>query len=356
MQKIISLLLIAFMMLGVGCSGSASNPETTVKTFIEAGKAFDFVQMAGMVNPDETAAKAEIGDLMSGDEESPTYDEMQKYFLDYFRNNATKIQYNIVSSAVEEDKAKVTVDFQYVNGAPLLKGTIAEVFSKLFSLAFTGIELSDEEMGQYFVDALKSQQSQISETMKESTVEINLSNIDNTWYVSEPSSDLYNVFTSNFYSVADEINQIFGGDASDEEQDVEEQIVVNKGIGDEVVLATINLKINSVEEKQSITPEYGPVENAKDGAKFVVVNAEIVNTTKQTISMSPDLLLIDDQDREYEATDAFLLLNDALDYRDLSPGIKEKGSWLYQIPIDSESYSLAIGKAGTNEIYMIKLK
>ena len=168
---------------------------------------------------------------------------------------------------------------------------------------------------------------------------------------------------NNFFSVFNEIDQsmnLSDDDSKDltflEQAEKDEMAIITKGIGDEVVLATIQLKVNHVEEKQTITPEYGSPETAKGGAKFILVNADVTNITKKPFTLPPDLFIVDNKKREYKASDAIFLLDDALDYKELSPDIKETGSWLYEIPEDAVSYSIAIAKSGTNELYMIKLK
>lgn len=45
-----------------------------------------------------------------------------------------------------------------------------------------------------------------------------------------------------------------------------------------------------------------------------------------------------------------------MDYRDLSPSIKEAGRFIYELPKGSTGYDLFISKAGTNEVYKIILK
>lgn len=67
---------------------------------------------------------------------------------------------------------------------------------------------------------------------------------------------------------------------------------------------------------------------AKEGAKFVIVDIKLTNTTNKTFSFPPDLSL----------------------------SIKETGYLVYEIPTDAMSYFLVVGKSGTNELYKIILK
>lgn len=121
-----SLLLLIGVFFIAGCS-SFPKPESTVSDFIEAGKKFDLTKMAISVNPSNSSSKEKIADLMKDGNDR---DQYQKYFLDYFKENAGKITYAVKGSKIENDKATVTVDFKYVNGGPLLKATLGDVFSK----------------------------------------------------------------------------------------------------------------------------------------------------------------------------------------------------------------------------------
>ncbi len=353
MRKIISVFLIIFLVFTVGGCANSPKPESTVKEFIEAAKKFDFESMAAKVN----SSKEKVTDLAKDEN-----DQYQKYFLDYLKSNATKITYTIKDTKIDSNTAVVTVDFKYPNGGPLLKATIAEVFTKAMSLAFTGVELTEEETGQMFVAAMQKQQKELAESFTEKTLEIKCSKVDNQWYIDEPSDDLLDVIMSNFISVGKEFNNTSSNDTEEpktlmEQAKKDNMTIIPKTVGDEITLATIKFKVNSIEEKQTISSSYGPPKTAKEGAKFVVINLEITNTTNKAFAFSPDLILVDNKGREFNAySDAIGNIDNYIDYRDLSPSIKEKGNLVYELPSDATSYNLMIAKSSTKELYQIKLK
>lgn len=188
----------------VGCANSPK-PESTVSNFIDAGKKFDLTQMATMANPTDSNSKEKITKVIKDDGEG-SKDQYQKYFLDYFKENAAKITYAVKGSKIENDTATVTVDFKYVNGGPVLKATLGDVFSKALSLAFTGVKINDEEMGQMFVSAMQTQKETVKESFVEKSIDIKLTKANNQWYIDQPSDELLDVFTSNFVSAGKEIN------------------------------------------------------------------------------------------------------------------------------------------------------
>ena len=361
MRKFVSLLVVG-MLFVVGCSTSPK-PESTVSNFIEAGKKFDLVQMATMINPSSSGSKEKITDLTKEDSEN----KFQKYFLDYLKENAAKITYTVKGSKIENDKATVSVNFKYVNGGLLLKATIGEVFSKAISLAFSGVELSDEETGQMFVDAMKKQKGVTTESFKEKMVDIKLVKVDKKWYIDEPNEELLDVLMSDFISVGKEISTSMSGSSTNSsnqdsmtmlEKAKKDNMTINhKVVGDEITLATVNLKVNRVDEKQTLTAKYSSPVTAKEGAKFIIVNLDLINMTNKAFTFPSGLIVVDNKNREFKSySDSIGSVENYIDYRELSPSIKENGNLVFELPSDATSYSLLVAKAGTNELYQILLK
>lgn len=332
MKKFINLLfvLIIGIVFVTGCS-FGPKPESTVSNFIDAGKKFDLTQMATMVNP---ADAQKVTDMTKGKDSKAETDQYQQYFMDYFKDNASKITYTIKGTKVEKDNATVTVDFKYVDGGPLLKATLGDVFSKAISLAFTGVQVKDDEMGQMLVSSMAKQKETIKETTAEKTIDISLSKIDNKWLINKPSDELLDVFMSNFISVGNEINKSMnsGTNANKGQMTFMEQAkkdnktIITKAIGDEIPLATIIIKVNSAQEQANITAQYSSPKVAKDGAKFLVVNLDITNTTNKAFTFDPQLLIVDDKGREFKTYDSIGAIDNYLNYKELSPSIKETGN------------------------------
>jgi hypothetical protein len=143
------------------------------------------------------------------------------------------------------------------------------------------------------------------------------------------------------------------------EEAKKEMVVIDKKVGDEIVLATATLKVNQTEEVKTLSAKYSAPKVAKEGTKFVTVNLDITNTTKSEYSFAPDdvFLLVDNQKREYTTySDSIGAIDNYLNYKSLSPSIKQTGFLVYEIPDDDTSYSLVTSKAGSKELYIIKLK
>ena len=166
------------------------------------------------------------------------------------------------------------------------------------------------------------------------------------------------------YQVRTAFEDAFSGKSSDkdttmiEEAKKENSKVIQKAVGEEISLATIKVKVNNVEEKQSISSSYGSPKVAKEGTKFVVLDLDVTNIINNGFSFSTNgIVIIDNKDREFETyNDTIGSIDNYLDVRELSPSVKENGFLVYEIPEDATKYSLVIAKDGTNELYKIVLK
>jgi len=148
--------------------------------------------------------------------------------------------------------------------------------------------------------------------------------------------------------------------ATEENKQVEsEESIIENGIGDEVVLTTIKFKIDKVEEKQYLSHSiWGITATAREDTKFILISMSVTNITNDSFALNfGDIYLIDQNERKFFPYERSIgSVDDYLQMRRLSPGIKESGSIIYELPKDATGYSLVIGKAGTNEVYRVILK
>lgn len=208
MKKRIIAALLACMLLLMGGCGNTAKPEDTVENFFKAAQTLDLEAMITTIEPSNTEDINDTKALFDEDE----FDDYTKYFLDYLKENAGKMTYTIGKSEVDGDKAVVTVDCKYVDGGPLLSATIGEVFKKTFELAFSGTEMTDEEMVQMFTGIMEEQRSVVEETFKESTLDINCVKQDGKWYISEMEDELLDVAMSGFLSAGEKMSEAFSED------------------------------------------------------------------------------------------------------------------------------------------------
>ena len=161
------------------------------------------------------------------------------------------------------------------------------------------------------------------------------------------------------YQVRKAFNEVFTGNTTP--GDVPKKMpdkIIQKQVGDTIDLATISFKVIRSDEQNSVVTKYSqpPLVSGAE-RKFITVDLEMTNTTKsQFMFFSDGFVLVDDQGRQYNPYKEGYKIAGAIEQTDLAPGLTEKGSMMFEIPKDLQAYSFSIGKAGTNETYMIKLK
>lgn len=232
MRRLLAIITILILSFSLSSCGDPK-PDEAIDKYLKAAQGFDIETMAAAIAPSNKEDVEETKTILEDEE-----DEYTKYFRDYLKTNAGKMTYKIVGSQVDGDKAVVNVDFRYVDGGPLIKATIAEVFSKMFGLAFTGVEITDEETGQIFITAMEEQSEIIPETYKEVSIPISCILEDGIWYISEIDDELSDVIMSGFITAGKEISDSFGtgedGDTGTEMESTQDTLfdINNYLIGD----------------------------------------------------------------------------------------------------------------------------
>ena len=124
-----------------------------------------------------------------------------------------------------------------------------------------------------------------------------------------------------------------------------------------------NLKILSSESLQSLTGKDNSFSSektvsARDGAKFILIEAEISNTGKDSLSLYESTFpLFDNKDRKYTPTQVYGvgLSGNYLTTQYTKPGFSEKGKLVFEVPTDSTEVSLQVAKKDTNDVYRFRL-
>ena len=183
----VSMLSLALL---AGCSGA--KPESTVEAFFNAGKQLDTEAMM-------EATLSSVRPLSARTVELPL-DESNTYLLEYFKKSADKMSFEVTNTAVEDNRAVVTVDAKYMDGAPLIKATVSSVLLKMSSSEFNGTEAT-EEVNHIFADTLKEQMEAVPETYIEKTLKIDLVKEKNKWYILEITDEMLDVVMAGFTSL-----------------------------------------------------------------------------------------------------------------------------------------------------------
>jgi hypothetical protein len=345
--------ILGFLIVIAGLSSACSfkpGPEDTVGNFCKSMKEFDTAGMLNYCSDKTNSFDAAI------EKDNPFGSRL----YNYFKENLAALTYTVKDPQIADDTAAVPVDFTYVDAGTLFKATLGDYLSKAFSLALSGTELTDEDSQAIFISAFEEEREKIKPVTSEATIEFQCVKTDDGWLIERIDESVINIMSSNFMDTIKQVGSSFDNGTADSQEpsDTGEEVRIDKNSGEEIELATLKLTITDFEESRELVPAYGEPDVAQEGTKFVVIHAEIVNTTNETFNFDgSDIPIVDDKGRKYEFyDDALWSADDALLYVDLAPGIPQKGSFIYQVPSDSASYTMVAGKAGTNEVYYISIK
>lgn len=302
MKKVISSLLACLILLSlVGCGGTAAKPDDTVKGFMEAAKTFDFEKMATYINPDN------IGDLDAVSSDINT-NESEKYFMDYLKDQAAKMSYEIKSSQTDGDSATVTVSCKYIDGTPLLKETISEYFVQAFAKAFSGTEFTDEDSNNLMKDIMAEKQKSIEDTYIEKDVDIKCVKISDKWLIDSVGEDIGNVITANFIAAANEISSAFNGTAESDTASAEQIKQIGSGdVGNFSVSITGYKLIKDYDGNPAVVITYDWTNNSEETSNFM---SSLSTQTFQNGIECESAFIVGDSDYDSEAS-----------MKDIKPGI-----------------------------------
>lgn len=346
MKKVLTMLIALLLVVSLAACSMGESAKQATDNALKAIKEMD----------EETMSKyLEVDELVENDSSPSNPTNVGEEEMDVIFEN---IEYKINSSEEDGDNAVVNVDITNIDMTEVFGTLLQESISLAFSNAFSSNEITDEEMdmkmNQMFFDIIEKNK----ENTVTNNVDIKLHKSDKNWKISMDDK-LQNALTGNFLNVVKSMENNFGEFGTfDENVEMQEDAnVIKKSIGEEVEFTTILFKVTSVKEVEKLTPEYGDSISAEEGTKFVVVDAEITNITKEEIVFNSDLLLVDNEERQFSPfEDAIWYVDDDINFRNLAPSIKEKGKIVYLVPETSNSYYIYAGKAGTNDVFEIVLK
>lgn len=202
MKKII-LVLTTFLLAISLTACSSAKPEDTIDSFFNSAKKFDFEGMNEVIENNDEKYK----DLLK---ELDTKDPNAQYALDYLKQNASKITYTIKDSEIKDNKATIKVECKFVDSTPLFKEIVAEAFTKVLDMSFSGQDLTDEKTTEMLVSIMKEKQKSVKETYVTKTVEFECSKKDNKWIISSVNDAVADVLLSNLVTAGQEFSNSMG--------------------------------------------------------------------------------------------------------------------------------------------------
>lgn len=134
--------------------------------------------------------------------------------------------------------------------------------------------------------------------------------------------------------------------------------IIEKGLGEEVTLATITIKANKAEKLSELPSGFGDATKPSDENNvFLKLNLTIKNLSSEEMMVGSDMVIVaDSQDNQYEMQSLYLLEDsNQLYYESINPNLAKTGNVYFEIPKSSEGFYLPIIHRDTGDNYKILL-
>lgn len=196
MKKILIFILIIAMSISLTAC-NANSPDKTVKGMLDSIKSWNTEEMKKYISADDFYAQA---DMESDSAASAA--AMMKLLV-------ANMNYKITGTKVTGNTATVNVDITNID----MKPVFADMFSQLFSLAFSGVDLSDQAVVEAkILEILKTSIEKNKATTVTNSVSLNLTKGKDGWVIDEPSEAFIDAILGGFISAAQDTSSMFSGD------------------------------------------------------------------------------------------------------------------------------------------------
>lgn len=207
-------ILLVSLAACISLSACSSKTDPVVTNFCNAMQQYNFEAMEECLADSEGESLEELFDDPEGNGEK---------MLAILKECAAKMTYEIESSEVTDNTAKVSVKFNYVDLSSVVRTAFTEYMQQAFVLAFSGAD--DSALDTLFDDIFSEKYNSAEITMTDASVEFECENTEDGWKITNVSTDVANVLTSNmFEGLADVLGQtnINSSDSASEDTGVNE--------------------------------------------------------------------------------------------------------------------------------------
>ena len=189
-KRLVTALLSLCLLLSMsGCMGD--KPENIIDKFCTAVIAYDEKTASQYIvdgNPEGFVPQLEI------DSDADTTS-----IIEYIKENASNITYEIGEVSIDEDYATVPVHFTFVDASPIMVSTLSDYLSQAFLLAFSGVD--DSAIDTLLVTIFNEKVDTVDAADASIDIDFACEKVDGDWKISilseEIRDDLMAVLTCN---------------------------------------------------------------------------------------------------------------------------------------------------------------
>jgi hypothetical protein len=215
--------------------------EETIISFCEAMKAFDERAMNSYVASDANQVSVAVEDV----------DEIA-FLYDFIKDNAAKIEYEIIDANEDGDSGKATVRFKYVDTSEVAANAISNYFVEAIGLAFSGSEPSDEELQEIMKNAFTAAIESTKTGEGEATAVFEFIKGNDRWLISKAPEEIQTIILGNMDKTFESLDESWGSSDSTEEAELSEVTIEEAVVFDQ---NDIKITVKSLNTKGSTGPE-----------------------------------------------------------------------------------------------------
>ena len=215
-KLLLPVLAILSVLMLVACGGK-SGPEQTIDNFMTDYKALKLQELEQYVDEGVSGDLDETVDLEEFSEVD--FSKVEKFddLKANFKKLTKKVKYDVTN--VEEDGTTATADikFTYADAGEPLASSFGDYIGRMFGLAFSGQEMTEEEMelkaAEIMVDIVSDNLDGYEVTTKEVQGKIELAEKDGEWVITDIDEEIMNALTFGLNEAFDDFDP-FGMEGS----------------------------------------------------------------------------------------------------------------------------------------------
>ena len=215
-KLLLPVLAILSVLMLVACGGK-SGPEQTIDNFMTDYKALKLQELEQYVDEGVSGDLDETVDLEEFSEVD--FSKVEKFddLKANFKKLTKKVKYDVTN--VEEDGTTATADikFTYADAGEPLASSFGDYIGRMFGLAFSGQEMTEEEMelkaAEIMVDIVSDNLDGYEVTTKEVQGKIELAEKEGEWVITDIDDEIMNALTFGLIEGLDDFDP-FGMEGS----------------------------------------------------------------------------------------------------------------------------------------------
>lgn len=200
-KKRIGLILFFIILIGVLACAAAyylierQKPAKVVEEFLTDVQEMNFNGMSDLL---------QSKDLTLLDEA----DIRDETYFSFFQNINGKMTFKITKNkfSILNGTAKITAHINYIDGSDIYKETITEFLRQIVSSAFSGEDLSEQQIREKLSSLLQQKVETVEDKFSETDIVYSLIQTNEGWKIVSLDEDTVKIMSANFKSVEDEIN------------------------------------------------------------------------------------------------------------------------------------------------------